>query len=98
VIHILWMIESKADRLSDFEDAYGMNGRWVQLFRKAEGYVETALMRDTANAKRFLVVDRWRDLESFEAFKRQHRTEYDDLDRSCEELTLNEKEIGIFNS
>lgn len=98
MIQILWIIEYKPDRLPEFENAYGVNGRWAQLFRMAEGYIETCLKRDIENTNRFLVIDHWRDLESFESFKRRYQSAYDELDHHCEELTLVETKIGIFSS
>jgi quinol monooxygenase YgiN len=98
VIHIVWIFEALPDRLADFEKAYGVNGQWVQLFRRGEGYVETDLLRDSQRPNRFLVLDKWRDLASFESFKRHYQAAYDELDRQCEELTLVETKIGAFSS
>jgi quinol monooxygenase YgiN len=98
VIQIVWVFEALPDRLADFEKAYGVNGQWVQLFRRGEGYVETDLLRDSETPNRFLVFDKWRDLASFESFRRQYQAAYDELDRQCEELTLVETKIGMFSS
>jgi quinol monooxygenase YgiN len=56
------------------------------------------LLPDLETEDRFLVIDRWRDLTSFESFKKRHQTEYDELDRQCEALTIKETRIGIFKS
>jgi quinol monooxygenase YgiN len=98
MIEIVWVMQAAPDRLADFESAYNSNGRWVQLFRQAEGYLATDLLPDLETANRFLVIDRWRDLASFESFKKRYQTAYDELDRQCEFLTLNETRIGIFSS
>lgn len=98
MIHIIWMIEARPDRLEEFKQAYGSGGTWVSLFLKGEGYLETVLLRDAEHANRFLVIDRWRDLPAFESFKQRYLTEYNELDRRCEELTLQETKIGIFHS
>ncbi len=98
MIQIAWVIEAQPDRLLEFQKAYGVNGDWVQLFRRAEGYIETALMRDTENANRFLIIDRWRDLSSFDSFKRRYQAAYNELDHQCEEITLLETKVGTFDS
>lgn len=69
MIQIVWIIEPQPARLAEFHQAYGVNGDWVQLFRRAEGYLDTALLRDTENGIRFLVIDRWRDLSSFQSIQ-----------------------------
>jgi quinol monooxygenase YgiN len=91
-------MEARPDRLADFRNAYGESGDWNQLFRKAEGYIETSLLIDAEKPNRFLVIDRWQDLASFESFKRRHESAYNELDLQSEQLTLVETKIGTFKS
>jgi heme-degrading monooxygenase HmoA len=98
VVQIVWVFETRPDRLPEFEDIYGVDGSWAKLFRTAEGYIDTALLRDLEKANRFLVIDRWHNLASFESFKQRHAAAYDKLDRQCQELTQVESKIGIFDS
>jgi quinol monooxygenase YgiN len=98
VVQIVWVFEARPDRLPEFEDIYGVDGSWAKLFCTAEGYIDTALFRDLEKANRFLVIDRWSNRKSFESFKQRHAAAYDALDRQCEELTLVESKIGIFDS
>jgi quinol monooxygenase YgiN len=96
LIEIVWVMQAAPGRLVEFELAYGPNGEWVQLFRQADGHISTDLLPDLETANRFLVIDRWRDLMSFQSFKKRCQKAYDDLDRQCEALTLNETRVGIF--
>jgi heme-degrading monooxygenase HmoA len=98
VVQIVWVFEARPDRLPEFENVYGVDGNWAKLFRTAEGYIDTALLRDLEKANHFLVIDRWHNRESFDSFKQHHAAAYDELDRQCEELTLVESKIGIFDS
>jgi heme-degrading monooxygenase HmoA len=98
VVQIVWVFEARPDRLPEFENVYGVDGSWAKLFRTAEGYIDSALLRDLEKANRFLVIDRWQNRESFESFKQRHAEAYHELDRRCEELTLAELKIGIFDS
>jgi heme-degrading monooxygenase HmoA len=91
-------MEARPDRVADFLSAYGESGSWSQLFRRAEGYIETSLLPDAENANRFLVIDRWRGLGSFESFKQRHESAYNELDLQCEQLTGVETKIGVFTS
>jgi quinol monooxygenase YgiN len=97
VIEIVWLFEARPDRRSEFIRIYGPDGDWAQLFRRNPGYSETLLLADSDNPNRFLVVDRWQDRTNFEAFKREHRADYDALDRLCEALTVQEQRLGEFN-
>jgi heme-degrading monooxygenase HmoA len=97
-IEVVWLFSVHSDRVDEFAQIYGPEGEWAQLFRRAPGYIETLLLSDVDEPNRFLVIDRWQDLASFEEFKRAHVAEYQELDTRCEVLTTLEKRIGIFRS
>jgi heme-degrading monooxygenase HmoA len=98
VIEIVWVFEAKAERLREFREHYKSDGEWAQLFRRAKGYMETLMLQDVANSRRFLVVDRWEGLADFEAFKQEFGAEYAAMDKRCEEFTVTEEKIGVFVS
>jgi len=60
VHEIVWEYEVRAEHAAAFEALYGADGDWARLFRRAEGYVETRLYRDTARPTLYLTIDRWR--------------------------------------
>ncbi len=98
MIEIIWMFQSRSECLEDFIRIYGPEGDWARLFRRSPGYVETVLSRDLVTAMRFVVIDRWHDLASFEAFKAAHLSDYEALDRKCESLTTLEEKVGVFTT
>ena len=51
-----------------------------------------------AAGRGYLTIDRWTSLGAFEAFRDQWRSEYDALDRYCEELTVREALVGRFET
>ncbi|HVA31345.1 MAG TPA: antibiotic biosynthesis monooxygenase [Gaiellaceae bacterium] len=59
-----------------FESAYGADGEWAQFFAQGDGYVGTEILRDVEHPTRYLVVDRWRSAEAYNAFSAAHRDEY----------------------
>lgn len=92
---ILWEFRVRPGSEPAFEAAYGANGDWARLFRKAPGYLGTELLR-AAQEGRYLTVDRWASRAEFEAFRDAHRQEYGALDARCEELTIAETPMGTF--
>ena len=50
----------------------------------------------SAMPRHYLLTDRWRDLASLEAFRRDFAEEYEALDRRCEALTEDERLLGYF--
>ena len=76
-----------------FEQHYGCDGTWAQLFRRSADYVRTDLLTDGAV---YLTLDWWTSREAYDAFKREHAGEYARIDRECEALTVSEELVGYF--
>jgi hypothetical protein len=44
----------------------------------------------------YLCIDLWRDVDSYENFKKLYKSDYEKLDRECDALIEEEIAIGIF--
>ncbi len=95
-IQSIWEYEVRKQFISQFVDAYGHEGDWVKLFRKCPGYIKTELKRDIENPNRFLTFDFWQSYSAFSSIKRVIRAEYEALDNRCDDYTLSENHIGVF--
>lgn len=93
----VWAFHPRSDRLDEFRQRYGPDGAWAALFRRAEGFLETTLVA-AADGASFLTLDRWRDAESFDAFLQANRAEYDALDRDCDALLEEEREVATLRA
>jgi quinol monooxygenase YgiN len=96
VIHVVWEFRARDGMHAEFESRYSSSGAWALLFRRAEGFEGTTLMRDATDPGRYLVIDAWRDAACLAAFKQAHGPEYARLDAECEALTEDEIYIGTF--
>jgi heme-degrading monooxygenase HmoA len=94
---ILWEFRVRPEKLSEFLSAYAPGGDWDRLFRRAEGYLSTELLRDERDDTRFLTLDRWDSREARDRFRLRFREEYEALDRACDSYTLEESPIGDFS-
>jgi heme-degrading monooxygenase HmoA len=94
----LWEFRVREERRSEFEDVYGPEGAWVELFRRAEGYLGSQLLRDPRDGARYVTIDRWASREALESFRARFGAEYEALDRRCEAFTSAETKIGDFES
>lgn len=92
----IWEFEVQAEHQAEFLRHYGPAGIWAQLFRRAEGYLETILLQDQRSPGRYLTVDRWTSSEAHDAFLRKHRPEYERIDALCEPLTKAERSLGAY--
>ena len=91
---IEWQFQVRPGHERRFEEIYGPEGAWAQLFRQDSGYIRTELQRDPNHPRRYQTRDFWQSREAYEAFRREYRAQYEALDAQCEELTEHELEIG----
>jgi quinol monooxygenase YgiN len=92
---IVWEYEAHPERVAEFEEVYGPEGRWTAFFRRSEDYLGTELFRSTSAAGHFLLVDSWKSRVAYEAFRRGHADEYAALDESCQRLRTRERALGM---
>lgn len=93
----VWEFTVDAGRRAEFERHYGPDGSWARLFRRAQGYLGTELLRDRSNPSRYLTIDRWESREAWQAFRGTQGTDYERLDRELESLTTHEAPLGEFS-
>ena len=84
------------NRVAAFEEVYGPEGDWARLFRTADGFLGTTLLKDQVEPAEYLTLDRWVSSPAYEAFRRARDQEFIALDRQCEKLTALEEEIGEY--
>ncbi len=92
----VWEFDVAESSAPEFEKCYGPKGDWAMLFRKSDGYLSTELLRDKTNPLRYLTIDHWQSEKHHSEFLSTFKAEYDELDRQCEELTVQETMIGTF--
>jgi len=93
----LWEFIVEPEHVDEFERQYGPQGSWVELFRRAPGYLQTLLLRDSTDSRRFVTIDRWDSPEAYRRFRSAFISQYADLDRRCEKLTARETLLGNFD-
>lgn len=92
----IWEYIVAADSIDEFEKLYGASGAWVELFRRADGYVRTELHRDRNHPGRYITVDYWASSKDHANFRTYFAREFEELDRFGENLTESESFLGEF--
>jgi heme-degrading monooxygenase HmoA len=95
---VVWQFEVAEEKAAAFEAAYAPEGAWARLFSRSAEYKGTELLRDAFVPGSYLTIDRWTSEESFRAFRRDHDTEYEALDRQCDALTAKETRVGAYTA
>jgi len=97
MITIVWQFEVAPGAEAEFEKHYGPEGTWVQLFRRDAAFRRTLLFRDRERPNRYVTVDRWDNLSSYDTFRTQFAEEYRQIDAQMEALTVSEVKLGVFD-
>ena len=93
---VMWEFIVRLGKEREFEQIYGPEGDWAELFRRDDGYRGTELSRDPQRPGRYVTVDFWESRKAYEACKAQHAAEYKAIDQKCESLTEQENEVWKF--
>ncbi|MCL6728742.1 antibiotic biosynthesis monooxygenase family protein [Sphingomonas hankyongi] len=92
----VWKFRPPDGREDEFAAAYGAESVWAALFRRADGYYGTRLLRPEGEGGWWMTLDHWRSEADFDAFQRQFGDEYRKLDRELEGLSGDEEFVGTF--
>ena len=90
----VWEYDVREAASADFEQVYGADGAWAQLFSSSDGFEGTELFISVSNPGRYLTVDRFRDEASWRRFQVEHREAYLTLDGESGGLTVAERELA----
>ena len=93
---IIWEFIVPEPHQDEFISAYGSEGDWAKLFRRANGYLGTELLRSSDRSDLFITIDRWESATFFEQFQQKFSKEYRAMDERLESFTSSERKIGVF--
>jgi len=94
----IWEYRVASRHVEEFKRHYGAEGSWVELFRRAQGYADTRLLRDRDDPERFVTIDTWVSAAAYAAFRERFAAEFEALDSACGALTLEETHLGVFDA
>lgn len=92
----IWEYIVNEESLTAFENAYGPEGAWVQLFKQHPDYLRTELFQDESDQRRYVTVDYWKSRTAWDDFKGRFEAEYQVTDDKYEAFTQSESFIGNF--
>ncbi len=93
---IVWKYSVPARTLPAFVEEYGANGPWCRFFRESDAYIASTLYR--GGEGEFLLIDEWRDEQSYRDFLRIHHDRYGQMSAAGKELYKEEVKIGEYSA
>jgi hypothetical protein len=95
---VLWEFEVKPGCEQRFELIYGPAGDWARLFRRDPEYHHTLLYRDPFRPSIYITLDFRCTRTGYDTFKQLNSTDYENLDKACEELMQSEHHLGSYDA
>lgn len=95
---VIWKYKIKPDCREAFENEYGSDGSWFKLFSESADYKGSFLHKSDDDADSYILTDTWITQESYEIFKKNNESVYNELSSRFECLYDSEEKIGAFES
>jgi len=95
---IIWKYKIIPDSKEAFEQLYGSEGSWAKLFRTSKDYLGSHLHNSEEDSNTYLLIDAWRNGQSYMEFLKTNEEQYKLFSSQCEYLYVLEEKIGSFNS
>ena len=103
---IVWEFQIVADRVAEFERAYGPDGDWAGFFKRSGAFRGCDLLRgekdedapSAGDLAYYWTIDRWDSRRAYEDFSERFDAEYTALDTRLAELCDLEVCLGKFET
>ncbi len=89
----VWEYDVVPSARAEFEQAYGPDGAWAQLFASSSGFRGTELFASSTSADRYLTIDRFDDAAAWADLQATKGEEYRRLDAELAHLTTGQREL-----
>lgn len=86
----------KEEHIPAFETEFGSAGTRSETLQKGEGFMSTELMKDGANKRRFITIDRWISKDAYEDFQIEFENESAEVAKLGENMLEKQQLIGAF--
>jgi hypothetical protein len=92
----VWSYVVRLECSPAFRIAYGPDGDWVRFFQRDSEYIRTSFLGDLDDPMRFMTIDFWTSREACISFRERFGSEFEALDKSFGQLTVEEVHLGDF--
>ncbi len=95
---VIWRYKIREGEKKKFEQEYGKNGTWCQLFSKSNDCLGSLLYKSEDETNTYILIDTWTDRQSYENFLKINSEIYNNLSSNFEDIYESEERIGSFRS
>ena len=98
MIAIMWQFDVKNGRETEFEQLYGVDGKWTALNRRTRSYLGTSFLRDQNRSSRYIVIEYWSEMLVYEQHRQSGAEAIASLEVHRSTLVDSLEPLGIFTA
>jgi heme-degrading monooxygenase HmoA len=98
MIAIMWQFDVKNGRETEFEQFYGVDGKWTALNRHTRSYLGTSFLRDQNRSSRYIVIEYWSEMIVYEQHRESGAEAIISLEGQRSTLVDSVEPLGIFTA
>jgi heme-degrading monooxygenase HmoA len=98
MIAIMWKFDVKNGRETEFEQFYGVDGKWTALNRHTRSYLGTSFLRDQNRPARYIVIEYWSEMLVYEQHRESGAEAIASLEGDRSKLVDSLEPLGIFTA
>ena len=98
MVAIVWQLEVRAGKESDFEQFIGVDGEWTAASRQSRSYLGSSFLRDQNESHRYLLVEYWSEMLVYEQHKNYRQDAMTSLESRRDELVASVEPMGVYTA
>lgn len=98
MIAIIWQLDVKNGRETEFEQLYGVDGEWTTINRHSRSYLGSSFLRDQNRSSRYIVIEYWSEMVVYEKHRKYRSVAIASLEARRTALVESVEPLGIFTA
>jgi hypothetical protein len=98
MIAIMWQVDVKNGRETEFEHLYGVDGEWTVVNRQSRSYLGTSFLHDQNRRSRYVVIEYWSEMIVYEQHRVSRSAKVDALKERSATLVDSVEPLGVFTA
>jgi quinol monooxygenase YgiN len=98
LVAVVWQFETHANRSTEFERFYGVDGEWTKFSRRSRSFLGSSFLKDLAAPDRYLLIEYWSEMVVYERHLADYGDEVKDLEAERDRFVVRMEPLGVFSA
>jgi hypothetical protein len=98
VVAVVWQLDVRPGRASEFERFYGADGEWMALSRRSRSFLGCSFLKDIVVDTRYLLVEYWSEMVVYERHLADFSRDVQALEARRADFVVRVEPLGVFSA